>query len=229
LLKFIEKKQDIGAKETVNEFVNRKFKEFSDEECRQYEDNRLEDKYPEFRAIVKEYRDGILLFELTNEKIWSYASKDTVGLQTYYEGHKKDFMWDRRLDASIFTVTDTAFTAQIRELASSGKSDDEILLEINKDSLDIVRVERKKFLAEENRTIDAIKWKKGLTENTVDGSKIKFVNVHAKVPSEPKSFDEARGLITAGYQEQLEKEWITELKAKYPVVIHEEVLTSLTK
>lgn len=228
-VKYIEKNQNINAQEKINEFVNRKFKEFVDEECRKYEDSRLEEKYPEFRAIVKEYRDGILLFELTNEKIWSYASKDTVGLQTYYEGHKKDFMWDRRLDASIFTVNDTNYTSQIRDLVIAGKTDDEVIQEINMDSLDIVRVEHKKFLAEENRTIDNIKWKKGITENTIDGSKIVFVNVHGKVASEPKSFDEARGLITAGYQEQLEKEWITELKAKYPVVINEEVLSSLAK
>jgi peptidyl-prolyl cis-trans isomerase SurA len=228
-VRYIEKNQDIGAQEALNEFVNRKFKEFSDEECRKYEDNKLEEKYPEFKAIVKEYRDGILLFELTNEKIWSFASQDTTGLKNYYEGHKKDFMWDRRLDASIYTVNDTSYTDQIRELVASGKPDDQVIQEINQDSLNVVKVERKKFLMGENSIIDKTKWKKGITENTVDGSKIKFVNVHAKLPEEPKTFDEARGLITAGYQEQLEKDWIAGLKAKYPSVIHEEVLSTLTK
>jgi len=228
-LKYIEDNQNISSKETLKEFVNRKFHEFIDEECRIYEDSRLEEKYPEFRAIVKEYRDGILLFELTNEKIWSFASQDTAGLHNYYEQHRNDFMWDRRLDASIFTVKDTAYVKQIREMISLGTSDDEVVQLINRDSLDIVSFQRKKFLKEENRTIDKIKWKKGLSENYPDGSRTVFVSVHAKVPSEPKSFDEARGLITAGYQEELEKEWIAELKAKYPVIINEEVLNSLTK
>jgi peptidyl-prolyl cis-trans isomerase SurA len=228
-LKYVEDNQNISSKETLKEFVNRKFHEFTDEECRKYEDSRLEEKYPEFRAIVKEYRDGILLFELTNEKIWSYASQDTSGLHKYYEEHSNDFMWDRRLDASIYTVKDTAYVKQIREMITLGTSDDEVVKLINRDSLDIVSFQRKKFLKEENRTIDKIKWKKGLSENLPDGSRTVFVNVHAKVPSEPKSFDEARGLITAGYQEQLEKEWITELKGKYPVIINEEVLNSLTK
>jgi len=56
-----------------------------------------------------------------------------------------------------------------------------------------------------------------------------FVVVHGKVDPEPKSFNEARGLITAGYQDYLEKEWIKELKSKYPVVIHEDVLAALTR
>ncbi len=121
---------------------------------------------------------------LTNEKIWSFASKDTVGLKTYYEGTYQRFMWDRRLDASIFTVNDTTLHCQIRELAiAMEKVMMKFCMKLIKIALDIVRVERKKFLAEEDRTIDNIKWKKGLSENTVDGSKIIFVNVHAKVPS----------------------------------------------
>ncbi|MCB2220333.1 MAG: peptidyl-prolyl cis-trans isomerase [Bacteroidetes bacterium] len=224
---FIASKQNISQQENIKEFINKKFKEFSDLKCKEYEDSRLEDKYPEFKAIVKEYRDGILLFELTNEKIWSYAGKDTVGLQNYYNEHKKDFMWDTRLDASIVTVMDTAYLDKIRALAEAGKSDDEILTEINGDSLDVVRIEHKKFQKEENKIIDGIKWKKGITENMKDKGRTLFVIVHEKVAPQPKTFDEARGLITAGYQEYLEKEWIEELRAKYPVVVHEEVLESI--
>ncbi len=226
---YIAANQNIGKDENINEFVNKKFKQFSDEKCRNYEDSQLENKYPDFRAIVKEYRDGILLFELTNEKVWAYASKDTVGLQNYYDAHSKDFMWDTRLDASIYTVNDTNYVEPIRQMITDGKSDEEIKQEIFNDSLNIVRIERKKFQENENATIDAIKWKKGLTDPQVKGTKIVFVRVHEKLGPEPKTFDEARGLITAGYQEELEKKWIEELRTKYPVIIDKEVLSSLTK
>lgn len=226
---YIVTRQNIGKNENMNEFVNKKFKEFSDEECRAYEDSQLENKYPEFRAIVKEYRDGILLFELTNEKVWAYASKDTVGLEAYYEAHKKDFMWDTRLDASIYTVNDTTYVNTIRKMIDEGKSDEEIEESLGNDTLNIVRIERKKFQKEENSTIDGIKWKKGLTDNVRKGHKIEFVRVYEKVSPQPKTFDEARGLITAGYQEQLEKEWIEELRAKYPVEIEQDVLESITE
>jgi peptidyl-prolyl cis-trans isomerase SurA len=229
LAEFIVSKQNISQQENIKEFINKKFKEFSDAKCKEYEDSKLEEKYPEFKAIVKEYRDGILLFELTNEKIWSYAGKDTVGLQNYYNAHQKDFMWDTRLDASIVTVMDTNYLDAIRALAEAGKSDEEILTEINGDSLDVVRIEHKKFQKEENKIIDGIKWKKGVTENMKDKGRTLFVIVHEKVAPQPKTFDEARGLITAGYQEYLEKEWIKELRAKYPVEVHEEVLETIVK
>lgn len=224
---YIAANQNIAQGEDISEFVVKKFKEFSDKECKAYEDARLEDKYPEFKAIMKEYRDGILLFELTNDKIWSYATKDTVGLENYYEGHKKEFMWETRLDASIYTVTDSAYVDLARELAKGGTDEETILATINGDSLNVLSIEQKKFQKEDNDLIDSIKWKKGMTENTTKNGKTVFVDVHSKINPEPKSFDEARGLITAGYQEQLEKQWIEELRTKFPVVVHEEVLSTL--
>ncbi len=215
--------------ETLNEFVNRKFKDFTDKECKEYKNARLEEMYPEFKAIMKEYRDGILLFELTNEKIWSYATKDTVGLKNYYAGHKKDFMWDTRLDATLITLNDTAYLGQARDLAKSGKTGDEILKQLNGDSLHIVRVEHKKYSKGDSPVIDAIKWKKGISENVPNNGKISFAIVNGKLDPEPKSFDEARGLITAAYQDYLEKEWIKQLREKYPVVVHEDVLATLIK
>ena len=224
---YIAEKQDISAEEKIAEFVNRKFKEVSDIKCRNYYDSKLEGKYPEFKAIVQEYRDGILLFELTNDKIWNFASKDTVGLKAYYAEHQKEFMWEERLDASLITVMDSAYIGKVRALASSGTKDEDILAQVNNDSTTIVKINRKKFQKNENDLIDSIKWKKGLSENTKVKGNTVFVNVHSKVAPEPKTFDEARGLITAGYQEKLEKEWIAELRGKYIVVVNQEVLTSL--
>jgi len=227
--KYLQKHQNIAAQDKINEFINAKFKEFSEEEVRAYEDNRLEEKYPDFKAIVKEYRDGILLFELTNDKIWSYAGKDTIGLKKYYNEHQQDFMWDTRLDASIITVNDTNYLDQVRKLANEGASDEVFVSEINKDSLNIVTIEHKKYSKEDNDLIDQVKWDNGTTEMKDKRDRDVFVIVHEKVGPEPKTFDEARGLITAGYQEYLEKQWIQKLREKYPVEIHEEVLSSLTE
>ncbi len=224
---FIQNNQKIGKEENLNEFINKKFKEFSDEECKAYEDSKLEEKYPEFKAIVKEYRDGILLFELTNEKIWTFATRDTVGLKNYYDLHKNDFMWDTRLDATIYSFNDTSFVKSTREIASKGLSEEDIISQVNQDSLDIVRTEHKKFQKNDDDLIDSIKWKKGITDNKSYKGKTVFVVVHGKVSPEPKTFNESRGLITAGYQEYLEQEWIKELREKYTFFVYEEVLTEI--
>lgn len=229
LADFIAGKQNIGKTENINEFVNKKVGEFSDEECRAYEDGKLESKYPEFKAIVQEYRDGILLFDLTNDKIWSYASKDTVGLHAYYDAHNKDFMWDTRLDAAIYTLNDSSYIDQLSKMLNDGKSEEKVLEALQNDSIKVVKVEHKKFMAEENTLIDSIKWKKGVYGPQSYKGNPSFVVVYNKLSPAPKSFDEARGLITAGYQEQLEAEWIKGLRAKHPIEVDQEVLSSLIK
>jgi len=225
---FIENRQMIPQGEKINEYINQLFKEFSDEKCRAYEDARLESKYPEFRAVVREYRDGILLFELTNEKIWSFAGKDTVGLMDFHERHKNDFMWDNRLDASKVTVLDETRTDEIKTLVREGKTGDEIIEIINTGGNEVVRIERKKYQKGDNDLIDSIKWKKGVYEDLSEKGRPVVIIVHDQVPPEPKTFNEARGLIIAGYQEELEQDWIEELRTKYPVVVHEDVLITLT-
>jgi peptidyl-prolyl cis-trans isomerase SurA len=56
-----------------------------------YENTQLESKYPEFGMLMSEYRDGILLFNICNDLIWSKASKDTEGLKAYFEANKANY------------------------------------------------------------------------------------------------------------------------------------------
>ncbi len=226
---YIADHQTIGEGEKIDEFVNRIFKDFVNERCKQYENSRLEEKYPDFKAIVEEYRDGILLFDLTDEKVWSKAVKDTAGLKNYYEQHKGDFMWGKRLDASIYTISDTAYVNAVRELVNKGVSEEDILNQYGSDSLKVLKINHKKFSKGDDDIIDKIKWKKGVTGNMNKNGKTVFVVVHGKIAPGPKSFDEAKGLITAAYQDYLEKEWIKQLRGKYPVVINEEVLKTIEK
>lgn len=225
---YIEKKQMPASGENINEYINKLFDEFSDEKCRAYEDARLEEKYPEFKAVVREYRDGILLFELTNEKIWSFAGKDTVGLKDFHDRHRNDYMWDTRLDVSKVTILDETIADSVRLLTMNGKTDEEIIEAINTGGREYVRIERRKYQKGDNEMVDSIKWKKGVYDNLSEKGRAVILIVHAQTPPEPKTFNEARGLIIAGYQEELERNWIEELKAKYPVVVHEDVLTTLT-
>jgi len=226
---YVAANQKPNANENIKLFINKLFEGYSNKCCLDYEDSRLEDKYPEFKAIIKEYRDGILLFELTDQKVWSRAVKDTTGLKDFYNKHKGDYIWDERLDASIFTVSDPEYFDEAIELAKNGKSDDEILQEVNQDSLNVLNVNRKKFLQNDSEIIDDIKWSKGVTDKIEKNGSSIFVVVHQKLKPMPKEFSEARGLITADYQAYLEEEWIKSLKQKYPVEINEDVLSSLNE
>ena len=89
--KYIETHQTARAKMDNNMFLQQSYKEFIDESVINFEDANLEAKYPDFKNLLKEYRDGILLFDLTDQKVWSKAVKDTAGLKAYYEKNKSNY------------------------------------------------------------------------------------------------------------------------------------------
>lgn len=225
---FLEKHQSINNKESIETFVNQTFNKFVDEKVIKYEDARLEDKYPEFKALVKEYRDGILLFELTDQMVWSKAIKDTTGLKKFYEAHKDDYMWGNRINATMVSSTTPADVEKARDLVESGMDPDQLTsVMVNEKNLD-VKVKEKKFAKGENEFVDKINWKKGISPVVYgDNGDAAFFIVHNKVGPEPKTLSEARGLITADYQNYLEKEWIKELRKKYTVKVNEDVLSEL--
>lgn len=226
---WLAKNQRKRAKEDIRTFVNGMFTTFVNETLLAYEDSRLESKYPDFKMLVKEYRDGILLFELTDQKIWSKAVKDTTGLEAFYNQNKGNYMWDQRLDATVYTLesTDDKLIAGLRKAISGGLTDTELLAQFNTDTTSLLTIDHRKYQKGDNELIDSLEWKPGLAPESIDEGKVTLVNIHALLSPEPKKLNEARGLITADYQNYLEQEWIRELRARYPFKVNEEVLSSI--
>jgi peptidyl-prolyl cis-trans isomerase SurA len=192
-----------------------------------YEETKLDSLYPDFRNLMQEYRDGILLFELTDKNVWSKAVKDTVGLQEFYEKNKTNYMWPERLEGTIYTCSNAEISKEVRKLMKKVDDDDTLMARINKSSQLNLQVKSGKYARKDNDVVDKIEWKKGITPDMSHNNQVVFVNVKDIIPAGPKKLDEAKGLITADYQNLLEKEWIASLRSKYPVVIHQEVVDSL--
>ena len=226
---YIEENQRKRNPEDIRQFVNGMYKTFVNQTLLDYEDTQLEYKYPEFKALVKEYRDGILLFELTDQKIWSKAVKDTLGLAEFYKTRKNNYMWDTRVDATLYTLntTDKNTVAELRENLKKGITDNELLEQTNTDSSILLTTDRRQFAKEDNAYVDAVKWEKGISKDIVEDGKTYIVYINEIVAPEPKKLDEARGLITADYQNFLEERWIKELRQKYPYSVNQEVLSSI--
>lgn len=226
---YIQENQRKRNPEDIRQFVNGMYKTFVNQTLLDYEDSQLESKYPEFRALVKEYRDGILLFELTDQKIWSKAVKDTLGLADFYKSHKNNYMWGTRADATLYTLnsTDKNLVSELRKSLKKGISDNELLEQINTDTTTLLTTDRRKFSKEDNAYVDGVEWKKGISKDIVEDGKTYVVYIHEILAPEPKQLDEARGLITADYQNFLEDGWIKELRKKYPFTVNKEVLSSI--
>ena len=226
--KYLETKQRNAVGQSIPTFVNATYNTFVNERFMAYEDSQLERKYPDFKALMSEYHDGILLFDLTDQKVWTKAIKDTTGLKEFYEMNKHDYMWPERLDASILSFTNAKAMKSARKLVKNGLSDEQILSRLNHDSTIVVKIERRKFLKGDKSLTDGIAWQKGVTANMkMDSTHTGFVIVHNVLAQEFKLLSEAKGVITADYQNYLEKEWIALLRAKYPVTVNRELLISI--
>ena len=227
LVNFISTKQRKRDKENLKVAVDKIYQNYVDETLVKWENAHLEKKYPEFKALVNEYRDGILLFDLTDQKVWSKAVKDTTGLKLYYEKHKSSYMWGPRVDATVYTIKDPNAVAKVKNFIKSGLKDDAILKEINADTAHILTIENNKFSRKDNKYVDQVKWETGLYPEIRDGGAAILVHIKDVLKPEPKQLSESRGLITADYQNYLEKEWIRQLREKYPVVVNQDVFAKI--
>ena len=199
-----------------------------------FEESRLEENYPEYKALLKEYKEGILLFDLTNEKVWTKAVEDTVGLLSFFEKNKMQYTWPNRLDASIYTCASREIAKKVKKKIYQKKwgkiTNEEMLKQINFDFGLNLKIQSNVFTKGENSNIDIIEWKKGISNDIVlvDGSYV-LVDINKVMKSRNKEINETRGKVISDYQNTLESEWISVLKSKYSVIINREILYSLIK
>jgi peptidyl-prolyl cis-trans isomerase SurA len=226
-LSYFSKRSGFKSTQTPAEYVKSQIQKFGEALLLEYEDGKLEGKHPAFRLLMKEYREGILLFELTDQKVWNKAVKDSLGLNDYYEKNKSKFMWPERLDVVIYTCANDAVAIAARKMLAEGKDKSAIAAELNKDSQLNLQVEHGVFSAEDKEILSQIAWKKGLSQNIYLDGQVIMVDVIEVLPASPKRLEEAKGLITSDYQTYLEQEWIKSLRAKYPVKVEKSVLYSI--
>ncbi|MDD4142635.1 MAG: peptidylprolyl isomerase [Bacteroidales bacterium] len=199
------------------------YEKFVNETLLSAENNSLEQKHQDFRLLMGEYHDGILLFNINNDMVWKKAVMDTVGLKTYYDAHKDNYVWDKRVKATIFTIDDSDSVSTVRKELLNGTKDVEILRRFNaRSSHPIVTKEERSYEKGDNPVIDKAKWKTGISKNIKSNGKNHIVVIHEVLEPRNKSFDECRGLVTSDYQTVLDSKWISELKAKYDVVVNEQ-------
>lgn len=208
----------------IDKLVNESYEDFVNKIVMEYEDSRLEEKYPEFKALINEYRDGILLFDLTDEKVWSRAVSDSAGLADFYAEHKEDFMWDERAAYDIYTVEDKAAADKVLKMLKKDKNQDEIRDALNEASALKVRVESGLKERESVPALQMAEWKVGRYGPLESEGQMMVVHIKEIQEPRPKAFDEARGLITAAYQTYLEKKWIEKLRSEHEVEVNTEVL-----
>jgi peptidyl-prolyl cis-trans isomerase SurA len=208
------------------EIMDKVLTEFANEKALIYEEKNLAKKYPEFANLMREYEEGILLFEATKQMVWDRAGKDTVGLTAFYEANKTNYMWDERLEVATLTV-DSAGLAQLPALKKQAAKKSLAAVQAKAAKKGTNAQVATKLYQKEETLPEGLGWTAGLVADNADGRG--FMKVERIVPPTPKTLDEARGYIIADYQDKLEKDWVASLQAKYAVKVNEDVLRTLIK
>jgi peptidyl-prolyl cis-trans isomerase SurA len=213
--------EDVKGDEWLSSYALR----FAEAKIWDFEKNELVNKYPAYRALLQEYEEGILLFNLTNELVWEKSTSDSAGLATFYERNKNNFMWGDRLNATIYTTEDESVAKKVKAKAKKLNRIDIMAMFNTQSSLTVTADSVVAEIEKDNR-LSNIAMKEGV-QTYFKGGVYYVVKVHKALPSTYKKITEARGLVTAGYQEELEREWIKSLKEKYSISINKKSLQTL--
>jgi peptidyl-prolyl cis-trans isomerase SurA len=214
-------------------FVDNCYNDFVLMNLKNYKRTLLPQINDEFRYLLQEYHDGILLFELTDSMVWSKAVKDTLGLKEYYEKIKNNYMWNDRALVSIYKTTNEKTAKKTLSLVKkrytkNSETNESILKKINtiKDSVQLT-IETIKVQKGENKIVDSLGFKPSVSKIMQKDNNFVIYYIEKIIPSEPKKLDEIKGLAIADYQNYLEEQWIKELRNKHKIVVNKEVLSSL--
>ena len=208
--------------------VKAQYKAWEKAEILNYEEQLLPVKYPDFKALVNEYHDGIILYEIMSDKVWNKAVKDTSGLKDFYSKNRANYMWPKRLDATVYECLNKDIAVKVAGMLKNDTINSKDVLDVvNKDSELNLKVRMNKFDIEQTNFLKDRTFNKGLNPTFEVEGKTYVVKVNEVLSPMPKEFSEAKGIATSDYQTYLEKTWLDELKAKYPIKINNEVLYNL--
>lgn len=191
----------------------------------------LEANDSDLRNLIKEYYDGLLLYEISNRTVWEKAAADEAGLVAYFKKNKKNYKWDApRFKGIAYHVKDQADVKAVKDAVKGLPFDqwaDKLRKTFNNDSILRIRVEKGIFKQGDNALVDREVFgvdtiAKGLKDYPIDA-------VYGQKLKAPKEMTDVKAQVLADYQDALEKEWVEGLRRKYAVEIYEEVLKTVNK
>ena len=226
---YLKQKDSNQVVSDVASFVKSGYEEYVSETLLGYYDANLEKDNEDFAAVMTEYRDGLLLFDLMEDKIWNAAKTDSVGLQKYYDAHVDNYQWEERYEVQKISTEKKEIAEQVKSLLEGGST-----LEQVKEKMNVETSSNAIFSEETYAKGDEL-----LPQNFVaEKDKIQFfekegyftvMKVCVVLPAGPKKLEETKGRVINDYQKELETNWLTELKAKYPVVVNKKTLKKVKK
>lgn len=192
----------------------------------------IEAKDAEMKHLIREYHDGLLLFEISNREVWEKGTNDEEGLKAYFKKNKKKYRWDEpRFKGMVYHVKDQKDVKAVKKCVKGlafADWNEKLRSTFNGDSIIRIRVEKGVFKKGDNALVDSVIFK----VNNVDVKETKnypIDAVYGKKLKQPKEMSDVRNQVTADYQALLEKQWVAALRKKYAVEVYPEIVATVNK
>lgn len=229
---FLDKNRRKVNLSDFSKMTNKHYSNWENKEIIDYEKARLMDKYPAYKALMSEYHDGILLYEIMSDEVWNKAITDTIGLKAFHEKNKEKYRWGTRYEAVVFECNSEKIAQKANKLMLVDTlTASTVNRMLNEESALNSKYSRKKFSVEKFDYLKnaPIQLKKGDNPVFEYNDKFYFVRILEIIPPGRKDFNEAKGAVTSDYQAHLEEEWLKKLNKKHSIVINEEEIYNLNK
>jgi peptidyl-prolyl cis-trans isomerase SurA len=205
------------------------YDEFETEQLKDYFKEKLEDDNEEYAAVLTEYRDGLLIFDVMNKNIWQKAKSDTLQLQEYYTKTKDNYQWKQRVDAVIYSATSESFAKQIQALLAEGKTSEEIKTTLNTEDRINVLITSGLFETDQQELPKNLEIKKGISTIYPDNNTYVIVNISEILAPGFKTLDDVKGKVLSNYQNDIEISWMESLRKKYNVEVNKKAFKKVKK
>lgn len=216
-------KRGLKVRQSVTDFVTTQYENFVNSEVLKYHEENLEFVNVDFANILNEYREGLLLFDLMEDKVWNAVKSDTAALHAFYESNKKDYLNPEKVKAILVTSPKKEFIKKAKKLLIENKTVEEIKQQINTSDQNIL-VTTGMLSKNTNIIPEDFLMKIGLSDIYKWNKAYHIVMVTEVLPESIKTFEDAKGLVISDYQIIYEKNWMEVLSKKYKVSVNKEVL-----
>lgn len=215
-------KLHLGVEQGRN-YVRKSVDNVINETLLNYEKDNLANKYPEYANLLNEYKEGLLLFEISNKKVWDKSSSDKEGLENYFNKNKTKYtVWEQpKFKGLIVFSLNDSIENEVKEYMKS-LGGDTVATALHKKFRRNIKIERHLTSKGDNRFVDELVFN---GEKAEPDKKYKnYFILEGKLIEQPEEAADVRGQVTTDYQNYLEKQWIKDLKSKYKVKINKKVL-----
>lgn len=221
-------KRSFKASTGKSKFISNQYALFLENNLFQYKKNNLINENEDYANVLKEYEEGLLLFDIMENKIWKGAQLDSIGLKSYYNENTSKFKSNSKITATIARSNKKKKLKAVKKMWSQGFSTDAISQKLNERDQALI-FSSGDFEIDSPLIPKNMVFNKGISEIYSLDDNYVLLNISYIETPQILSFEDAKGAVISKYQSVLESEWLETLRNKYPIVINEKILSDLKK